>query len=394
MTTQNVRDTSFNDLIDLLCTPQLTLCISLATKKMFSGYIAYAKTLGDTDKGKDTFLKRICAWQTQCDGPNIHQSMMETRPKIIRKLFSDWNMKGKQSRGADHLHKKLLKLVSKLFLGCSNKVGKNTSEEMKKWFELMSAKQMFGDANSLKTEFEDKTRNVGGEEEELVYFDYRAVFLYTAHLVYLEWEQPYNNPPITNTGRRRDFDDVDSDDEDGEYFPDKDHLLYIISNRYFETMDNRMKVKVGEWKLKTAACIRELFPLDMSLKSETTINYDFGLIKDVQGVRQVWDRCKQDNVISIYKYQQVLCKRVLTGITHESLMNIHGPTSSNIRTLSYIDVQVQTMSDNIVNCADTIEKREKGRKHYRGRGDVVKERVPWTNIFMDDEHLGISEKFF
>ena len=185
MTTQNVRDTSFNDLIDLLCTPQLTLCISLATKKMFSGYIAYAKTLGDTDKGKDTFLKRICAWQTQCDGPNIHQSMMETRPKIIRKLFSDWNMKGKQSRGADHLHKKLLKLVSKLFLGCSNKVGKNTSEEMKKWFELMSAKQMFGDANSLKTEFEDKTRNVGGEEEELVYFDYRAVFLYTAHLVTL-----------------------------------------------------------------------------------------------------------------------------------------------------------------------------------------------------------------
>lgn len=364
-----------DDLVQLLCTPQLLMCVSLVVKKMFSGFKAYSDSLGEGSETheegsgtlapghhyKDIFLKRISSWQTEVDYGLVIGKYFDTRPKFIQRFLTQWDTDCQKTKGAKELHASLLRLISNLFLECQREVGPKMVDEMSKWFDLMETGKMFEGAENLKVKFvEGKNQPTGDSNmEELVFFDYRAVFYYSAHIVYLEWEQPFHGND------------------------------YLLKGVHYNLMDDPMRVEYRLWAMTTAKRMKGLFPAPNELR-EPNPDKEFNclnvaLLGSVPVVQQVWDSCLKSGVLSILEYHKHLCTHVQGNI----LTTPCEEDEINMEILCVIEDQLNVALEQINHISQRIKDREKFRTNYNCVQFVHNRNGPKGCAFNVERHLGI-----
>lgn len=423
--------TEAEKMVELLCTPQVEMCISLVVRKSFSGFETYNKeTLNkrsDGGLGRNAFLKRVHEWQWKCDGPYMQEGMLRTRPKFVKDFFESF--KGKD---VITLHQELLKLVSSLIKDCAKEFGKNTLIEMKNWFKLVGEEELFPEAEQMMKIFKNYECDHNSEHTELMFFDHRAMYLYTSQLVYLECTRPeYIHGKLFVDDCSSDEDEEEGNNksythdligakgkDDGDYSSSAsssgiDDVARNITGAASKEDDeqNAHSVKdvdpdslyklpeiinrnIAQWKRTSALIINKYFTPQEGLGLEKKKNVDVVLVGSMINV-QASDDFLDNDILHIHKYHLHLCKGAYSKSDDKMFKGgIDGTELHNIKVYGRITDGLMYQARVINECIEKIKNNEKQRVCYRKKTSNSRSSKRRGHVdpigFEDESHLMIE----
>lgn len=181
------------------------LATTVAAKSMLCGFLKWEKSIPARDRLAlvGDFVKRVSAWheivlipmslRAQCSlylNPPVYSKRVLQHEKLLEMEGGIYSI--------FELHARLLVAASKSLLNCLKRgLGKDTKKQIQLWFNLLKKKNVKNAEDSTRRIFitvqkvheaevakETEADTESEEGQEYVYFDYKVLFIYLAHMVH------------------------------------------------------------------------------------------------------------------------------------------------------------------------------------------------------------------